>query len=104
MIIQYEEHDESQNIDEAELQHVGHQLKSLTDFYMQFIAIDDPQVVQNLKTLHDIGEIIIHKEYHKLINDTSLITNQESRLTTEEYNTILHEFLYDNSMYNGKPF
>ncbi len=101
MLLQYEDMERERELEEVELQHFGHQLVSMTEFYMQFIPIDSEETKQKLIRLHDIGVAIVRRDYHLLMNDPSVVQSTTDQ-SLQEYRTDLFEACSDHFM--GKPF
>jgi len=103
MILQYEDIHKERELDEVELQHMGHQLVSLVNYYRMFIPVDDVDVDKRLNVLKYIGECIIHKEYYKLVNDPKCVIGNDNDISLEEYRRSMYELMMDQ-MFHGKPF
>ena len=102
MLLQYEEVNDKNDLDEVELQHLGHQLVGVVSFYKQFIPITNEDTLKRLNILEYIGKAIITRNYHLLINDTNVI-KRISELTVKEYQQNLYES-YSDLRFSGKPF
>jgi len=102
MLLQYEEVNNKNDLDEVELQHLGHQLVGVVSFYKQFIPITDDETLKRLNILEYIGKAIITRNYHLLINDPKVI-KRISELTVNEYQQNLYES-YADFRFAGKPF
>lgn len=103
LIIMEEDRQEERNLDEVELQHFGHQLLNLTNFYQQFIPIESPEIQQKLDVLHNIGTAIVRRDYHMILNDPTVVNGNKNGLTLKEYQQLLYEELCDQ-FFQGKPF
>ena len=102
MLLQYEDMERERELEEVELQHFGHQLIGMTEFYMQFIPIDSEETRQRLIHLHDIGVAIVRKDYHLLMNDPHVVQSTTDK-SLNEYQMDLFE-TYADQHFTGKPF
>jgi hypothetical protein len=91
MLLKYEPMENERCLDEIELQHFGHQLVALTEFYQQFIPINSEETQQKLNQLLDIGVAIVRRDYHLLINDPKVIIPNGEHLSLRDYQQSLFE-------------
>ena len=104
MVLKYEDDmHRGLELDDVGLQYFGHQLVNLVSFYKQFITIEDPDVFNKLNTLYEVGNAIITRNYHLLLNDPNAV-RQSDYSSIEEYQLMLFESMADQMYSNGKPF
>lgn len=73
MVVYNEKGDDTLEVDEMELQHMGRQIAQLVYLYREEILIDNPQTNDILNKLDRISKLILHRQYHQLVNDPTLI-------------------------------
>ena len=94
-----------EGLEEVELQHLGNQLIHYVKTYRKLIRIDSPEVERKLEILNDIGLKIIHRQYHLLFNDPSIVIPNTNNMTLGEYQRDLFEAYWaSQSPYNYTEF
>jgi hypothetical protein len=73
MLVYNEKEDDTLEVDEMELQHMGRQIAQLVHLYKEEILITDQHTNDILNNLDRISKLILNRQYHQLINDPTLI-------------------------------